>query len=215
MFEQYLAERDFDVPEHEPDLGIGVRPEYLLERGGDECLTEVKEFARGPWPIRQGSNSQQEVLKPIRRQIHEAARKLRNAEALGRPLVVVLTDPHQALWGLLWPRELIAAMHGDMTIRMPIHPGGGQAGPASLMSGRNGELRHDHPSISAVVVVHELPTGRHRSDAYVTHSPAALALPPVFFAGPADAFYDYSTATDSYVNRAQADEDRALGKPPA
>jgi len=28
MFERYLVERGFDVPEHEPDLGIRVRPEY-------------------------------------------------------------------------------------------------------------------------------------------------------------------------------------------
>jgi hypothetical protein len=60
-----LAERGCDVPEHEPDLGIGVRPEYLLKRDRDQCLTEVKEFAPGSWPIRRGSNSQQRVLKPI------------------------------------------------------------------------------------------------------------------------------------------------------
>jgi hypothetical protein len=53
------------------------------------------------------------------------------------------------------------------------------------------------------------------SDAYVTHSPAALALSPVFFAGADDAFYDYSSVTDSYVERAQADEGEvALGRPP-
>jgi hypothetical protein len=198
-----LAERGFDVPEHEPDLGIGVRPEYLLERDGHQCLIEVKEFAPGSWPIRRGSNSQQQVLKPIRRQIHEAARKLRSATSLGFPLVVVLTDPHRALWGLLWPRELIAAVHGDMTIHLPVFPSGGQAGPAALVSGRNGELRHDHPYISAVVVVHELHTGQHRSDAYVTHSPDAVALSSAFFAGADDAFYDYSSSTDSYVDRAK------------
>ena len=56
MFERYLAERAFDVPEHEPELGIGVRPEYLIERDGHTCLTEVKEFAPSSWPIRRGSN---------------------------------------------------------------------------------------------------------------------------------------------------------------
>lgn len=97
MFEKYLAERGFDVPEHEPDLGIGVRPDYLLTRDADHCVTEVKSFAPESWPIRRGSNSQKQVLKPIRGQIHEAARKLRNATPLGLPLVVVLTDPEKAL----------------------------------------------------------------------------------------------------------------------
>lgn len=202
VFEKYLAERGFDVSEHEPDLGIGVRPDYLLKRGGDRCLTEVKEFAPESWPIRRGSTSQKQVLKPIRGQIHEAARKLRSATSLGLPLVVVLTDPHKALWGLLWPRELIAAVHGDMTIHLPILPSGGQAGPATLVSGRNGELRHDHPYVSAVVVIHELHTGQHRSDAYITHSPEAVTLPSGFFAGVDDAFYDYSSYTDSYLERA-------------
>ncbi len=75
-----------------------------------------QKFAPESWPIRRGSNSQQQVLKPIRGQIHEAARKLRSATSLGLPLVVVRTDPHKALSGLLWPRELIAAVQGDMTI---------------------------------------------------------------------------------------------------
>jgi hypothetical protein len=66
-------------------------------------------------------------------------------------------------------------------------------------------LRHDHPYISAVVVVHDLYDGLHRSDTYLTHSPAAATLPSAFFAGPDDAFYDYSAATDSYVERARQD----------
>jgi hypothetical protein len=202
MFERYLSERGLEVSEHEPDLGIGVRPEYLLDSGRNRCRTEVKEFAPGSWPIRRGSTSQQQVLKPIRRQIHEAARKLRNAVSLGYPLVVVLTDPHQALWGLLWPRELVAAVLGNMTIVLPISPSSGsQARPAALVSGRNGELRHDHPYVSAVVVVHELHTGQHRSDTYVTHSPGAVELASGFFAGADDAFYDYTSSAGTYVLR--------------
>lgn len=80
-------------------------------------------------------------------------------------------------------------------------PSGSQAGPAVLVSGRNGDLRHDHPYISAVVVVHELHTGQHRSDAYVTHSPDAPTLLSGFFSGPDDAFYDYSSSGDTYVQR--------------
>jgi hypothetical protein len=159
MFERYLFERGFDVPEHEPDLGIRVRPEYLLTCGSATCLTEVKEFAVDSWPIRQGFNSQQEVLRPIRRQIHEAARKLRSAKNLGHPLVAVLTDPHRALFGLLEPREVIAAIRGDMTIVVPL---GGHADQATLVNGRNGELSNNHPYVSAVLVVHDLGDGAYR-----------------------------------------------------
>src|ERR1700730_9072516 len=45
MFEAYLVEHVYDVPEHEPDLGVGKRPDYLLSRDGHTCLCEVKEFA--------------------------------------------------------------------------------------------------------------------------------------------------------------------------
>ena len=45
MFEAYLAEHGCDVPEHEPDLGVETRPDYLLARDGHTCLCEVKEFA--------------------------------------------------------------------------------------------------------------------------------------------------------------------------
>jgi hypothetical protein len=92
-----------------------------------------------------------EVLKPIRRQIHEAARQLRDARPLKLPLVVVLTDPRRALLGLLRPFELIAAMHGDPLVQVPTS-GHGAVGPARLVAGRNGELRNDHPCVTAVVM---------------------------------------------------------------
>jgi hypothetical protein len=50
-----------------------------------------------------------------------------------------------------------------------------------------------------VVVIHELDSGQHRSDAYDTHSRDAVALSSVFFAGSDDAFYDYSSSTDRYL----------------
>lgn len=193
IFERYLAERGFLVPEHEPDLGIGVRPEYLLEADEDRCLVEVKEFAVSSWPLGSGGvASQEQLLKPIRSQIHEAARKLRRARELKVPLVAVLTDPHRALWGLLRPFELIAAIGGDMEVRIPISAtASGAVGPTVVAAGRNGELRNDHPYLTAVVVVHERFDDTHNSETYITHSPGAEALPERFFAaGPADVLYD-------------------------
>lgn len=204
MLEAYLVEHGYDVPEHEPDLGIGVRIEYRLERDGDACLTEVKEFAVGSNPIkRSGTYSQEQILKPIRGQIHEAARKLKKAMAFQLPLVVVLTDPSGALSGFLRPAEVIAAMEGDLSVQVPVAPSG-PVGPATLISGMNGELRHDHPYISAVVVIHEALVGRHHAHAFVTRSPGAVALSPAFFRGEDDLVFEFSDEAGKYLLRERA-----------
>ena len=200
MFERYLEHHGFESPEHEPDLGIGVRPEYLLEREGNRCLMEVKEFAPESNPIKaSGTYSQEQTLKPIRRQIHEAARKLRQARELQIPLVVVLTDPNRALTGLMRPMEMIAALRGDLMVVAP------PFGPDQLTTARNGELRNDHPYVSAVVAIEEdLFGGKHRADTFLTNSPEAEALSPVFFAGERDAIFDYSSETGTYGLREPA-----------
>ena len=95
---------------------------------------------------------------------------------------------------------MIATIRGDMTIVVPL---GGHADQATLVNGRNGELRNDHPYVSAVLVVHDLGDGAYRSDAYITNSSNAAPLPSALFAGPKDAFYDYEASLDAYVPRAQ------------
>jgi hypothetical protein len=200
MFEAYLAQRGIDVPEHEPDLGIASRPDYVVERDGARCVVEVKSFARDSWPIKRGSTSMQEVLKPIRGQIHNAARQLGDAESLRLPLVVVLTDPLRAMWALLRPFEVIAAMHGDPIVHVRT-TGYDAAGPASMVAGRNGELRNDHPYVSAVVVIHELFDETHRSLAFLTHARGAEPLAPGFFAGGDDEVYEFSDRTAQYELR--------------
>jgi hypothetical protein len=204
MFEAYLVEHGYVVPEHEPDLGIGVRPEYLVERDGEFCLTEVKEFDPATAPMRdarvKGSWSQEEMLKPIRGQIHHAARKLKKAIGLGHPLVIVLTDPRFAMPGLLGPTEIIAAMAGDLAVRVPVSASG-PPGPTELAATRNGELRQAHVYISAVVVIHERLVTGHFAHTFVTHSPGAEPLSEVFFRGPDDRVYDYSPEEGRYLRR--------------
>jgi hypothetical protein len=195
MFESYLTERCIAVPEHEPDLGIGVRPEYLLEHDGARCLVEVKQFAPSSWPIRAGVTTMKEQLKPIRNQIQHAARKLREARHLRLPLVVVLTDPNRALTALLGPFELIGALRGDPMVELRSLGG---VDIVRTVSGRNGELRNDHPYVTAVAVVHELLEGGHGSQTYVTHSAEAQSLPGGIFDVGGDEVYNYSTAIDTY-----------------
>jgi hypothetical protein len=200
LFEDYLRHQGITVPEHEPDLGIGVRIEYLVEIDGETCATEVKQFDPSSWPIRAGrSHSMQQVLKPHRTQMHEAARKLRKAKDLGHPLVVVLTDPHNALFGLLRPFEIIASMMGDLVIRVPVSPElQGPAGPASWGADRNGELRHDHPYVTAVVHIDH--SGEHpRARTFITNSPGAVPLSPVFFRGPDDLVWEYSDEASEFA----------------
>ena len=216
MFEAYLVEHEYVMPEHEPDLGIGVRPEYFVERGGERCLTEVKEFDPASAPMRdarrKGSWSQEEMLKPIRGQVHQAARKLRKATGLGHPLVVVLTDPRQAMFGLLGPTEIEAALRGDLSVRLPLTATGTPVGEPMFITGRNGELRNDHPYISAVVAIHERSVFEHFAHVFVTNSPGAVPLPEVFFSGPSDSTFLYSADDDRYhrVERAEI-----AGDPPA
>jgi hypothetical protein len=45
LFEEYLADHGYDAPQHERDLGVGKRPDYVVERGGHRCVCEVKDFA--------------------------------------------------------------------------------------------------------------------------------------------------------------------------
>lgn len=192
LFEEYLVHQRVDVPEHEPDLGIGVRIDYLVEIGNESCAAEVKQFE--PSVPRTLTGSQKEVLKPTRGQIKEAAKKLRKAKKLGHPLVVVLTDPKNAVTGLLEPREIIAAITGDLEVRMP-PPGSVLTGPASLHAGRNGVLRNDHPYITAVACIER----GTRARTFITNSPKAVPLSPVFFRGGEDAVWEYSGLAGTYV----------------
>jgi hypothetical protein len=72
------------------------------------------------------------------------------------------------------------------------------------VTGRNGELRNDHPYVTAVAVVHELFDGTHRSETFVTHSVQAVRLAEVCFSGEQDDVYDYSDQTGTYSLRARS-----------
>lgn len=188
--EAYFIAREYTVSEHEPDLGIGVRIEFKIEHGGDGCLTEVKEFDLESAPMTDGKGRwcQKETLKPIRGQIHEGARKLKKANDLGLPLVVVLVDAQGAMQGLLNPPQIIAAMKGDREIQIPAR---GPVVAPTLAAGRNGKLRNDHPYLSAVTVLHRN-WDKYLAHTFVTHSPGATPLSPAFFSGPEDVVFDYT-----------------------
>jgi hypothetical protein len=150
LFERYLVERGVAIPAHEPDLGVGKRIDYPVVIGGHTCLCEVKEFAPTTQSVIPGS--MQDLLKPIRAKIHDAAPQLKAARSLGHPLVVVLTNPNSAPV-VMGEREMLWAIEGDPIVRVRV-PLVSAAVPEHTI-GRNGELRHDHAYITAVVVLYE------------------------------------------------------------
>jgi hypothetical protein len=156
MFEAYLGEHEYLAPEHEPDLGATKRPDYVIERHGDRCVVEVKEFAANTRSFpdqRFGTTSAEAILKPIRSQIREAARQLKSVAELGLPLVVMLTNPHGALV-LLGVEEMVWAMYGDPVVVMDLDPHlGGATGEPRQEVGRNGRLARDHQYVSAVAIL--------------------------------------------------------------
>lgn len=159
MFEAYLAEHEYAAPEHEPDLGVDTRPDYVVRRDKHECVCEVKEFDVDqpglPWMgQRTGTTSMQVALAPIRKKIREAARQLKPLAGSGRPLVVVLANPH-GVFVPLDDHDVVYAMYGDPTYTIPIDPETGAGSGGSMGAGRNGKLRADHPYISAVAIVRE------------------------------------------------------------
>jgi len=142
------------------------------------------------------SASLETVLKPIRSQVHEGARKLKAAAGLGHPLVVVLTNPHRAPV-ILGNRELVWAIEGDAILRVPVKPTA--AAPMHTV-GRNGELAREHGHVTAVVLL-RTPLGDDRPsvEAFIPNNGEAVQLPESFFRGPRDAVLEYSYDEQAYV----------------
>lgn len=157
MFEAYLAEQGFGEVPHEPDLGVAKFPDYVIERDGRRCVVEVKEFGSGssPFPTgqRYGSLGSATLLKPIRGQLREAARKFKPMEPLGLPLVVMLCNPNGVLLDLSI-QNIIYSMYGDLTFTFPVSAEtGGATEPGQFVAGRNGRYRAAHQYVSAVGVL--------------------------------------------------------------
>lgn len=227
LFERYLAERGVAIPEHEPDLGVLKKADYLVETDGRRCLCEVKEFAPTTQSVIPGS--MQDLLKPLRAKIHDAAPQLKAAKDLGYPLVAVLTNPHRAPV-VLGEQEMLWAIEGDPIVRMPAR----SSGPPVHTVGRNGRLRNDHAYITAVVVLHERlhaqdqydEIAKHSRDqahdervraildgrqtepeggylfahTFIPNSGDAVPLPDVFFRGPRDLVLEYSYDEQRYLS---------------
>jgi hypothetical protein len=159
-FEAYLSAGGRYTCQHEADLGIGSRPDYLIRRGADEALCELKEFGAPPTWLQRlvasenkvGSASMRLALNNTRRRIGAAAKQLNAAKGLGLPLIIVLADP-EGFGHQLGTDELIWAMYGDPEIHVSVGRGG-PVSEARYTLARDGSLRGQNSNISAVATLH-------------------------------------------------------------
>lgn len=152
-----MSENGYEF-EHEPDLGVDTRPDYLITRAGVEAVCEVKEFATTAISdalagSRVGFLSDKQVFGSVRNQLDAAARQLKPLASRGLPLVVLLANPRRADVSLE-PNDVMAAMYGNPAFSIPIGPEGA-TGEGEYFLDRDGSVTAKHAYLSAVVTLHE------------------------------------------------------------
>lgn len=201
-FRQYLGTHGY-VWTYEPDLGIPKKPDFLVSRGTDKFVCDVKEF--DPEASKLAAFEREIVLSgqamaywvedfpdTLRNGIRDKAKQLKKLEGCGLPLVIVLANPHQAPVDLS-ADGLVEAIAGDLGVSFAYDPSTGEArsGPRPFF-GRNGVLRRDLQYISAVVAlrptISDLGAGGEEISAHVVHVPGRTAtpLPSSVFDSPVD-----------------------------
>ncbi len=160
-FQDYLHTHGYEGAEdHEPDLGVSRRPDFLIARDGVQAICEVKAFADSPVArrlravpnARMFTMGDDEVYGPIRRQVHEAARQMRELRDTGIPLVAVLANPLGLPLELNVP-AIVHALYGNPVFTGPYNPATGAIESLTYRLGRDGELTNDHAYLSAVALL--------------------------------------------------------------
>jgi hypothetical protein len=98
--------------------------------------------------------SDDEVYRPMRNAVREAARQLRPLSGSRFPLVVLLANPMGFHVDLSIDR-LVEAMYGNPGWVGGFNPDEGRVENLRFEYGRDGRLRNDHPYISGVAILHE------------------------------------------------------------
>ncbi|MEA2473507.1 MAG: hypothetical protein QOE06_1422 [Thermoleophilaceae bacterium] len=196
-FESYLRSTGHDGwQDHEPELGIPTRPDYLVSKSGAAAICEVKEFvtsgvhsraaalsarraeaeAEGrPGPSRSFNTSDKEEFGDIRAQVREAARQLKPLAAAGVPLVAVLANPLALLMNLS-PAHVGYALNGNPTFGGPYDSERGEVLSLGPVKGRSGKLTNDHQYLSAVLILCQRSGARDRARAWFdAHGPRIRA----------------------------------------
>lgn len=160
-FERYLRDHGYKY-DYEPDLGVGKMPDFVAERGSVRLVCEVKSFETPPAlhvKLERASGpvmlSDDEVYRPMRSSVREAARQLKPLADADLPLVVVLANPLDYRIHLSMER-LVEAMFGNPGWAGEFDAEKGQVEEMKFQYGRDGRLRNDHPYISAVAILREV-----------------------------------------------------------
>lgn len=173
-FESYLSEHGY-VFEHEPDLGVPKRPDYLISEAatGAHGVVEIKEFTttRITERLHKGGGtaalSPKEVYGAVRGAVDAAARQLRDLAKQERPLVIALANPHFADVHLD-VEHVLEALYGNPAYSIPIdRETGAAAGEGEHFLSRDGVLTVNHQFISAVLIVHERQLAQDWADAEI------------------------------------------------
>lgn len=162
MFVRYLREYGYaGWDKHEPVIveAQPSNPDFLIQRGRTETICEVKEFRTDHMkrklcssPTKRASFPAKRILQPVREAIRAAGKQLRPFADGDRPLVIVLTNPHNADVQLRVERVL-EAMYGDPMVAVNKN---------APFLGKNGKLtNNNYPHLSAVVCLRK---GSHADD---------------------------------------------------
>jgi hypothetical protein len=175
-FEEYAREAGLGGWEdHEPDLGIEARPDYLvhaLEAPSARAVCEVKEFTTSGLERRLRERhsgtltlSDKEVYGAIRGRVRQAAKQLKPLAGRGLPLVIVLANPN----GVRMEFDANAvelALYGNYTYGGPVNPATGAVEQFGRLPGRDGKLTMDHSYVSAVVLLRRRFHARDHDEAW-------------------------------------------------
>jgi hypothetical protein len=182
-FATYLDEYGYSW-KHEPDYQaelklaerLATTPDFLIERGGDRAVAEVRQFETTMLQDQLSSTGRAGVVGPEklfgaqRSAMFEKAKQLRPLAGAGLPLLIVLANP----LGMLVPLDdwhMQVAMWGNAAIAIAIDTttGGPAEGHEPYLQLENygafaspvkdgdkvAGWANRHPHITAVVVVHE------------------------------------------------------------
>jgi excisionase family DNA binding protein len=165
LFEEYLAEQKFGMPDREPTVtGKNKRIDCRLWFKNQPLWFEVKEFAEDPTCARPGGRAHDPYLS-IRAKIDKASEKFR--EYKGECCSLVLYNDRLNLVDIRTPSIVLGAMLGNVGFRSPIDfVRGIETGPHTKFFGEGGKLLHPHnrtpqnTRISAVIALERLAVGQ-------------------------------------------------------
>lgn len=213
LVQRCLLDRGYtEAEQHEPDLGITRRPDFLVHHAGRPVVIEVKTPSTSPilkrtkivGPNRAFTMGADELHKPIRSAVKEASEQLKPLRERRCALVVAVANPH----GLLFDHSaamVLGALYGNQAVVLPYDNATGtlNAEAAAARFTRNGKLTNDHPYVSGVVLVDPGPDGVPVARAFETITAAvtgeAVSLPLGMFAGPHDRRYSWRREGDDAV----------------